>query len=181
MGFNWKNTEEVYGIISRLLHWFIGFAIIGMLCLGWYMSGLDKYDPNRGFLYEFHKASGVLLLFLGCIRVLWIFFSPKPLLPNSLKHWQKNGAKYMHIALYSFGIIMPLSGYIWACADDYAFSFFGWFTVPLLFPKMEYYTSIGGNIHGALAIVFAVLVGVHIIAALKHHFIDKNTILKRML
>src|SRR5690554_2281570 len=110
MALNWKNTDTIYGIVSRLLHWFIGFAIIGMLCLGWYMSGLDKLDANRNFLYGFHKALGFLLLFLGLVRVLWVLFNPKPQLPVIMKSWQKTSAKTMHILLYIMGVLMPLSG-----------------------------------------------------------------------
>jgi cytochrome b561 len=104
-----KNTLSSYGLITKLFHWFIGIAIVGLLVIGFIMvSMLPSVDKWQ--LYSMHKATGVLVLFLVSLRVLWRWINVKLELPADLPLWQKLASKFTHSLLYIFMFLMPVSG-----------------------------------------------------------------------
>lgn len=175
-----KNNLEQYGSITRLFHWTIAILVIGMITLGVVMGNIDD-KAIRGELYSIHKSFGLLILGLMILRLLWRLNNPTPLLPNHLPSWQKLAAHANHWLLYITLICMPISGLIMSTAAGYPPKFFNLFTVALPIAKNKALSSIAGDIHEILAWVISALIVIHLLGALKHHFIHKDNVLKRML
>lgn len=183
---NYWNTEDKFGCVSRWLHWTLAilvgleFLIIGVKEL---LVDLDpKYKSIGGFLVkEVHKPLGILVLIIGIVSLIWYTSNTHPKLPNNTPIWQKIAARISHILLY-FGILaMPISGIIMSAGAGYPANFFHLTTVTLGFTKNPDMAQQFFNIHELVAGLLGALILIHILAAVKHHFVDKNNVLKRML
>ena len=180
-----RNTEHSYGWLHRLLHWLIALMILGMLGVGIYMAGLNEDIPaeeaRHHLLAGLHKATGMIVLVLVLVRLFWAITNITPALPDTLPAWQRKAAKGMHHLLYLLMICVPASGYIMVSYVEKPVDIYGLFSIPPLFSKnidkaMEFH-----EIHEIFAFVLLGLIILHFIIALKHHFIDKDNVLKRML
>lgn len=174
------NTEHSYGSASKFFHWLIGLMIIGLLGVGIWMTDLEN-GPFKFQVYGIHKAMGIIVLTLATLRLLWRLRQVTPLLPESTSLWQKKASQYAHVALYVVMFMMPLSGWAMSNAAGYQVSVFGLFTMPNIVsanPKMR---TLFGNIHTACGYAAIGLVALHVGAALQHHFLKRDDVLKRML
>lgn len=177
------NTER-YNKVAVLLHWTIALLIIGMIALGLTMG---DYSIKYKFLaYNLHKSFGLTVLVLSLFRLFWRFTHKPPAFPDSMKAWEKTGAHLGHLVLYFLMIAMPLSGWIMVSADaKYPTVFFSLFEVPQFPLPAAYDTNVTHEqfewLHYWLAISAIVLVIGHTLAALKHHFVNHDTVLRRML
>lgn len=173
-----RNNNERYGSIAISLHWLVALLIIGLLSLGLYMTSLPL-GPQKLKLYGWHKATGLAVLALVLYRLFWRFINitPELLLP----WWEKLAAQLMHWGLYGLMIAMPLTGWLMSSAAGFPVSFFGLFTVPSLMPANDEWRHLFASMHEYLAYVLIAAITLHILAALKHHFINKDTILRRIL
>jgi cytochrome b561 len=173
-----KNNPHHFGLIAKLLHWVMAILIIGMLICGLYMVdlpiGLQKLK-----WYGWHKEYGFLILGLVSLRLIWRLINITPEL--SLPLLEKIAARLAHWAFYGFMFLMPLSGWLVSSAAGIPASFFGLFTMPNLIAPNEDLLQIFRWVHYWSAYALMGLIVIHIVAALKHHFIDKDEILKRML
>lgn len=175
-----KNTTTSYGSVSRILHWLLFLLIIGMLIVGFLMGSLAK--PFRFEVYTVHKSIGLCVLALMLFRIFWMSINPKPKLPLTTPRWQAIGAHTVQGLLYFILMAMPLSGWIMSTASDHIPSFFGWFKVPMPFiPLDKPLADTASSLHEIFAWTLIVLLLLHIGAALKHHYINKDDVLKRML
>ncbi len=175
-----KNTSEEFGWLAKLFHWLMAILIIGMLCLGLYMTDLPlSFEKLK--LYGWHKEFGTLVLFLVCLRLLWHVTNKIPVLPDSIPTIQKWAAHGAHYALYFFMFAMPITGWMMSSAAGLPVSFFGLFLLPNLVAPDEQLRSILVQVHSYLAYALIATICAHTLAALKHHFIDKDNILRRML
>lgn len=172
-----KNDKEHFGVISVLLHWIMAIIIISMLAIGLYMVDLPSGNPKFE-LYGWHKAFGILVLMLATLRLLWRMSNTTPAL--ELPWYERLGARFAHFALYLLMICMPLSGWLMSSAGGYPTSFFGLFNLPNLVAPNEELHELFEEIHEWLAYGLISLIVIHTLGALKHHFIDKDNILKRM-
>ncbi|WON78339.1 cytochrome b [Serratia sp. UGAL515B_01] len=177
----WKNTSDRFGHISVLIHWLVALTVYGMFALGLWMVTLGYYDVWYHKAPEIHKSIGILLLIIMVFRVLWRFISPPPKPLTSYSRFTRISAVFAHLALYVllFGIL--ISGYLISTADNQAINVFGWFEVPASVTGLPQQADTAGTIHLYLAWVVVVLSVLHALAALKHHFIDGDITLKRML
>ena len=173
-------SDEVqnYNAVSRVFHWSVGFLILGLLIVGFYMEGLEP--PFKFKVYGWHKALGIAVIGLGVLRGVWKFSSASPKSLSAHKQWEKLLSKTIHIVLYFLIIAMPLSGWVMSSAGGYAISFFGLFEVPPIVGEDKGLSKFAGEVHGVLAYAFIVCIGLHIVGALKHHVIDKDATLNRM-
>jgi cytochrome b561 len=170
------------------LHWVIGLMIIAMLGVGLVMGEEGMWTPEmRGQLYGFHKGLGMIIIVLTLIRILWRFMNPPPALPAGMKPWEIFAVKATHFLFYGLLIILPLSGWAMSTAAGRApidiFGIFEWPAMPILSSmgeQKELARSIS-DAHGLLAYAMIGLLGLHVAAALKHHFINKDNVLTRML
>ncbi len=177
---DFRNSAQRYGVIAQSFHWVMALLIIGMLALGLYMVGLP-INALKLKLYGWHKALGVLILMLVFLRLLWRFTNRVPPLPSTLPVWQRFAAHSVHVALYLFMFALPVSGWMLSSASGLPVSFFGLFVLPDLVLPSEYWRATFGLIHKWLGYALIAAICAHVGAALQHHFINKDDILRRML
>ena len=175
-----RNNHEKYGAIAKCFHWVMALAILMMLAVGFIMTDLPM-SPDKFRVYGIHKSIGALILIAAFLRLFWRFINVVPELPADMPTWQKLGAHGSHVALYILMFVMPLTGWLMSSAAGFQVSVFGWFLLPNLIAPSPGLREIFGILHELLAFAIIGLVSLHILAALKHHFIDKDTILRRML
>ena len=179
-----SNAPTRYNTVAMALHWLIAIAIISLLIVGKYMHGLPNNDPNKFFLYQMHKSFGITVLILSVIRVLWRLTHAVPALPAGMPAWQQWGAHIMHFGLYALMLAIPLTG--WAVASSSSSGIptilFGLVELPHLPVGTDHDThEFYEEAHELLGNLMILLLVGHVVAALKHHFVDKDTVLTRML
>lgn len=177
----WRNTSSRYGLVSILMHWVVALAVFGLFALGFWMVGLSYYDPWRQTAPDLHKSIGVVLFSLMLLRVLWRLFNPSlEALPNHgamTRLASKAGHGLLYLGL--FGVM--ISGYLISTADGRGIDVFGLFSVPATLSGIANQEDIAGAVHEYLAWGLVIFAGLHGLAALKHHFIDRDRTLVRML
>lgn len=176
-----RNTRENYGWISILLHWLVAAAVLGLFALGLWMTDLNYYDPwyRRG--PDLHKSIGILLFGVMLLRLGWRLANPRPAMEPGMKAWERMAAGATHVAMYLLLYALMISGYLISTADGRAIEVFGLFGVPATLSGLEHQEDIAGEIHEFLAFTLIGLTAIHALAALKHHFIDRDRTLVRML
>jgi len=177
----YKNTPAIYGPISRALHWLVGLAVICMLIVGSLMESIaDK--AIRGQVFGLHKSMGITVMGIMIVFALWSLFNRKPKLPKGTPTWEHHLARTVHLLLYALIIAMPLSGWIMSTASNHIPNYFGLFKIP--FPGIGQDKALAEFMetsHYILAWSITIILTLHVLGALKHHFIYKNNIVRRML
>ena len=177
----WLNDNQRYGALPILLHWLSALVVVGMFSLGWWMVQLDYYDPRYRTAPDIHKSVGILFFMLTVLRLGLRLARPRPSPMATTSVWERRAAHFAHVAFYFLLFAMMTSGYLISTADERAISVFGWFEVPATITSIEEQEDTAGDIHLALAWSLIILAGFHALAALKHHFINKDATLRRML
>lgn len=172
------NSEEGYGLVHKALHWIIAVLIIGLIPVGLGMTQLEN-SPFKLEVFAMHKSFGLVVFFLGVIRILWRFFSVTPDHIETHKPWEISLASAAHFWLYVCIIGMPLTGWLMSSAAEFPVPFFG-YQMPHLMGKDPAMAETFERAHGILAYTLLVVLGLHVAGALKHHMIDKDETLKRM-
>jgi len=178
-----KNSSTQYGVLSKLFHWSIALLILIQLYLGfWTVWMLPQNSPQANFYIEgLHKPIGFMVSVLAILAILWKFKNPHPSFPDSMPTWEKIIARITHWLLYLSLLIMPLSGTIMSTAYGVPPNFFGLYQFPMFIEKNMKVAEVFFLIHQYASYLFSALIVLHILAALKHHFIDRDVVLKRML
>ncbi len=174
-----KNTIDNYGSVARTLHWLIAVLVIGMLIFGFLLESIPK--PIRGEMIGLHKSIGLTILLLILLRLIWRFINIQPVLPISVPPWEQIAARSVHILFYLVLLLMPLSGWIMSSLDGHPVFFWKWWNWTLPLPVNKTLANDFFNVHVTIAWIIIALLVLHIGAALKHHFIEKNNVLRRML
>jgi cytochrome b561 len=177
----WRNSELNWGAAAITQHWLSALVIFAMFALGLYMTDLTLYHPWYHKAPHLHRSVGVLLFIATLLRLSWRLWSPPPAPLANHKPWEKVLARLMHGLLYLLLFAVMISGYLISTADGRGVEVFNWFTVPATLSKREVQEEIAGSAHLFLAwtlITFALL---HAGAAFKHHLIDRDSTLRRML
>jgi len=178
-----KNTLNSYGIVAITVHWIMALGIFFLFGLGLYMVELTYYDAWYKGSLDLHKSIGISMFFLWCFRLLWrgLNVKPQPLTAMSLvERFEQLAAHWMHQVLYLIMFFLMLSGYLISTADGRGISVFELFEVPAVPALIENQEDLAGEIHLILAWSLIGLVVVHALAAIKHHLIDKDDTLKKM-
>lgn len=176
-----KNSVETFGLITRLLHWTIGLAIMFLIGLGWYMVDLTYYDKWYNSSLTWHKSLGMIVLGLALLKCGWQIYTPLPGPSGALKPWEKSAARFMHRVLLAMMLLIPVTGYLISTSDGKAVTIFDWINIPALLSKNTELRDLAIELHFYLAYGTAMLLIGHIGAALKHQFINKDGTLTRML
>lgn len=174
-----KNTENRFGLVSLLLHWFMALLLIFLVVLGLYMDDLP-ISFTKLKLYGWHKEWGMLALFLVMLRLVWRITNKLPSL-SELPLWERLAARTVHYAFYGFMIALPITGWMLTSAAGLPVSFFGLFVLPDLVSANESLRLQLTTLHEWLGYGLIVTFCGHVLAALQHHFIKKDDILRRML
>jgi len=175
-----RNTQDQYGFAAKGLHWLSALIVLAMLPLGFYMASLD-FSSFKLDLYWWHKSFGTLLFFIVALRLIWRFLNSQPAPHENHKPWERALAHTVHFLLYAGMVGMPLSGWLMSSAGDFTHSFFGLFEMPDLVPKNEAIFKATRTAHEITAYALIAAVGLHGLGAFKHHFIDRDSTLNRML
>ena len=174
-----KNTSTTYGLIARLLHWVLAILIITLISVGLYMSELPNSE-DKWRMIGMHKATGMLVLSLVIVRVIWRLMNVQPELPKSVPAILARLAHANIFILYFLMIAMPVSGILGSLSAGYPISFFDLFVIPAFAMKYEVFSSYCWWTHGICAWLLICLIIAHIGAGLYHHFIRKDNVLRRM-
>jgi cytochrome b561 len=175
-----RNTTRRWGSLTQTLHWLIVLLIALQVTLALIAESLPLGEKKL-VTFAYHKSVGLTILALAIIRLTWRWLNPTPELPGTLKPHERALARFTHVALYVLLFAMPLSGWTMSSARGFPVSWFGFFQLPDLVPKSKpLYAALLGT-HATLACALGVVVALHIAGALKHHFVLKDDVLRRML
>jgi cytochrome b561 len=175
---NVATRSDHYTRTAVALHWLLALMIVGALGLGAYMTNLPL-SPQRLQLTNWHKWAGMTILALSALRLLWrLGHRPPADLP--MPAWQRRAAHLTHALLYALFFAVPLAGWCYSSAAGYPVVWFGVLPLPDLVAPDRALAAALKSLHGWLAGALAVAVFVHIAAALKHQFIDRDGLLRRM-
>lgn len=171
-----KNTYQDYGVISKILHLLIAISVVGMLACGFFM---DDIGLKQVFLI--HKFTGLVVLTLAILMIIWEMFNQKPAYPVTMPKWQQILAKAVQHSLLLLVVLMPLSGWIMATAAGKPPEFFGT-QLPMPFIPLNHgVKEFFEEIHKILAWVILAFLSLHVLGAIKHWLIDKDGVVQRML
>lgn len=174
-----KNTNSAYGWVAIFLHWVMALVVFGMFGLGLYMVDLTYYDAWYKGSLNLHKSIGISLAMVWLVRVIWRQLNTWPE-PLGDKHLEQKAAHWVHIVLYILMLALFTSGYLISTADGRAISVFNFISIPATLTA-DNQEDVAGLIHEVLAWSLIVLVALHAFAAIKHHFINRDQTLLRML
>ncbi|NRF66366.1 cytochrome b [Aquincola sp. S2] len=168
-----------YSTPAIALHWLLALMILGSLGVGWYMTGLTM-SPTRLKLYNWHKWAGVTILTLSAGRLLWRLTHTPPA-DAPMPAWQANAAHAAHGLLYVLFFAVPLVGWAYSSAAGFPIVWFGVLPLPDFVSPDKALAEAIKPWHGRLAYTLAIVVVLHVGAALKHHFVDRDGLLLRMM
>ena len=175
----WRNTQDSYGLVSVILHWLIAVAVTGLFVLGLWMVGLGYYHPWYQRAPDIHRSVGVLLFAPMLVHLAWRYWNPRPQTLGSVT--ERKAAAWMHRLMYALMYLLLLSGYLISTADGRGINVFGLFSVPASISGLHNQADTAGEVHEWLAFTLIALVVLHVLAALKHHLVNRDQTLKRML
>lgn len=173
-----KNSDQNYGVVSIALHWGSALLFIGMIFFGIYLEDLPR-SPDKGALMDIHKSIGVILMFLILVRLVWRAISPNPPAIETAKGWEQTLSKVVMGVLLASLILFPLSGWVMSNSGGHSVELFG-LAMPTIIGESEMLSEISGSMHALLMPITLAAIGLHLAGAMKHHFIYKDTVLKRM-
>jgi cytochrome b561 len=163
-----SGNHDKYTNVGITLHWIIALGVLGQIALGWWMIEIPKHPVGaRAYWFNIHKSIGITLGVLIIIRIVWALTHRAPPLPAHIPAWQRMASRANHILLYACMIIMPLSGYLGSSFTKFPIKYWG-YTLPNWGWEAPAYKDICSNVHQIAVIIFMVLIGLHVLAALKH-------------
>ena len=176
---NMKSSIVKYNKLAKSLHWVSAILILGLFAAGFWMVDLTYYSEWYQKAPHWHKSVGLILFIITLFRLFWKFISTSPGLLGS--KFEKKAAVAAHHLLYTLLFTLFISGYLISTADGRGIEIFNWFTVPGFGSFIENQEDLAGLVHEYVAYTLIGLAALHALAALKHHFINKDNTLKKML
>jgi len=176
-----KNTTQRWGWLAQALHWAMALLIIEQLTTGRIMAWLGAGEAQDELFYALHEPLGVLALLLLIVRFGWRMLSPTPTLPEAMPTWQVRASHISHWGLYIAITLMIGSAWSMASFANFPVSPNAPWTLPNFSDYNRDIARRSYNVHVWVGWTIVTLVSVHMIAAIKHHIIDKDTVLRRML
>ncbi|MDR5819208.1 MULTISPECIES: cytochrome b [unclassified Caballeronia] len=170
-----------YSATAIGLHWIIALLIVGGFYLGWIMTDIPGFTPTKLKYFSWHKWIGVTVFALAVLRLLWRVTHPAPPLPGGMPRWQKGAAHLGHLALYVLMLVIPASGYLYSSAAGLQVVYLGVLPLPTIIGPDKALKATLRLVHIALNYTLLFFVVMHVLAALKHHFVDRDGLLGRML
>lgn len=169
-----------YSSATIALHWLTAALVLCAWAIGLYMVQLSL-SPQKLKLYSWHKWIGVTLFLLALARLLWRRLRSAPPLPETVPAWQRRAAWWSHFALYCLLLAIPVSGWLYSSASGVPVVYLGWLELPSPLARDKPLAAVLKEVHVLLNWTLFVIVCVHVAAALKHAFVDRDGVLWRML
>lgn len=169
-----------YTRLAIVLHWLMAALIIAAFALGWTVANMET-SPQKLRWISWHKWLGITILGLAALRLIWRLSHPAPALPASIPVWQQRAAHLLHLLLYGVMFAIPLSGWLFSSAKGFPVVYLGILPLPDLIGPNEALATQLRNVHEWLNYALALAFIGHVGAALKHHFIERDEVLARML
>ncbi|MEL6435539.1 MAG: cytochrome b [Pseudomonadota bacterium] len=175
-----QNPTQRYAVPARLLHWTMAILVLAMIPVGFLMLNDWVSRDLRNLMFIAHKNTGVLLLLLICVRLLYRWRNPPNLKPVDLAPAQAFAAHATHIALYALLLIMPLSGYIRVRAGGFPIEALDALGVPPLVPRSDALADFAQSVHYYAGYGIAAFIAMHVGAALFHGVVRRDGVFSRM-
>ena len=173
-----------YSTVAIVLHWLLALVIVAMFGVGVYMTDLP-FSPLRLKLYNWHKWAGIIILALTVLRLLWRVTHRPPALPRAISQampeWQIQAYHATHHVMYALFFAVPLAGWAYSSAAGFPIVLFGQIPLPDLLAANKELAELIKPLHELTALALMALAGLHIAAAFKHHLVDRDGLLSRML
>lgn len=176
-----KNSSTHYGLMAILLHWLVALVVIALFVSGLWMTELDYYDAWYQRAPEWHKGIGILLFITMLLRLVWRWIDALPKPEANHTAWERRMARIAHVSMLVLIFATLIAGYLISTADGHAIDVLGLFSVPATLSGIDNQEDIAGEVHEILAFILIGVATLHALAALKHHFIDRDRTLKRMI
>jgi cytochrome b561 len=173
-----QTTPHRYNAVAVGLHWLMALGLLGAIGVGWYMSGLP-FSVQRLKLFNWHKWVGITLLALVMLRLLWRLAKGAPP-PVAAPLWQQRAASAAHALLYLLMAAVPLLGWAYSSASGFPVVWFGVLPLPDWVAPDKQLAAQLKDIHAIAAYSLLALIVLHVAAALKHQFVDRDRLLARM-
>jgi cytochrome b561 len=174
-----RNDAETWGSLAKIFHWGIAALILAQIVLGLLAAGW-RLSPTKIELLFWHKSTGMLILGLVGLRLLWRFVNPTPALPE-MPVWERIAARLSHGLLYLLTFALPITGWIVSSASNIPFRVFWTVPLPAIVAPDKSLADAFTLVHRGLFVLLALVVVVHVAAAMRHHLVKRNTVLNRML
>jgi cytochrome b561 len=176
----WRNSGSRWGAVSIALHWLVALGILALVAIGLVMTEMPT-SLNKVKVYALHKSIGITVLGLMLLRLGWRIIAGRPKPASSMPAWQEWAARLVHAGLYLGVFAMTLSGWVYNSASNFPLNWFNLVKLPALTGPDPELKATALSVHqGALWLLLALLL-LHVGAALKHHLIDRDDTLRRML
>lgn len=175
-----RNSAQAWGGVAKTLHWSMLALFLVQIPLGW-AAVTWRLSPTKLDLFVWHKSTGVLLLVLATIRIVWRLANRPPQPAGELPAWEHWAGAASHAVLYVLIVAIPLSGWVINSAANIPLNVFWWFPLPDITAPDKALAETAARVHFGLIIALSLVLCLHVGAALRHHFIRRNNILLRML
>jgi cytochrome b561 len=175
-----RNSADRYGSVAQLLHWLVVALIVVQFALASAAEDLPAGMEKLALIAR-HKSFGITILLLAALRLAWRFVNQPPPLPAGMGELQRKAARLSHGLLYGLLFALPVTGWMQSSAANYPVSWFNLVQLPDLVGPSESAHDVLHETHEVLATALVVITVLHVLAALKHQFIDKDGVLARML
>lgn len=176
-----RTAEQLgYGGVAKFLHWLIVVLLIAQYAVAWTMPDINPRTPPST-LIDLHFSIGVTILFLALLRLLWRWRHPVPLIRDNVPAWQDWTARTTHALLYILLFLLPILGWVDAGFRALSIHFYETVTIPPIVGASSALAGRTGDIHTLVSYILLGVVGLHVLAALYHHFWLRDRVLERML
>ncbi|SIO54488.1 cytochrome b561 [Rhodovulum sp. ES.010] len=169
-----------YSFLSRAFHWSVALLVLLMIPAGAVMIQDGLPQPVQNTLFILHKNTGLLVLALVLLRLVWRQIAPPPPLPDRVPGWQRRVADLNHRLLYLLLVLMPVAGYVRVKAGGFPIETLDAWGVPALVPESEALATFAKSVHYYGALALGALIGLHLLAALYHGAIRRDGVVARM-
>lgn len=176
-----ENKTQSPARLTIILHWLIATLVFMLFFSGIWMVELGYYDPWYYRAPSWHKSVGVIMLVLLLVRWFWQLFHVRTVSSSIVGHWQRRLSCLVHALMTGLILGISISGYFIVTAKGQSLAVFDWFQIPAMLQGIANLEDWAGKVHYYLAYVLMGFVVLHVLAALKHHFIDKDDVLIKML
>jgi len=174
------NTDATWGAPAKLLHWTVAILVFVQIPLGWAAVSW-RLSPTKLDLYVWHKSLGMLILALMVVRMAWRLGNVAPSMPAGMPPIERAAARWSHLLLYLLLVLMPVTGWIINSAANVPFRIFWLIPLPAIVDTNKPLADATARVHFALFVALSLLLVIHVVAALRHHFLKRSNVLVRML